>query len=210
MKFQLSWVGAAAGSSGDMVFQHYHGRTYGHVKTNNYHYPDTPAQQVCQGKFYDVLWQYLPIYNAIRLRSANVNFNGLNAFNIWLSAIYRAAETYRFTPPRLNLKKFGTDIYDNVTIASTPAVVTWPYDYIRFATDLSYQSLIDFVPLFMPTIGINVTNQTLLLTMYGLGSSLPPYIQFTNTQDWHQGDELKVYAALISENFMSNFFLVAE
>lgn len=205
MKFQLPWIGNANGRTGDMVFQTYNGRTYGHVKTNNYHYPDTEAQQKTQGLFYNIIHQYNAIYPQIRPGIPKAQRVNTNAYDVIASGLFWASLTYpnpkRKFPPRI----FGLDFTPQVVLSLTNVDILITDKTIKAACSVQIST---FRRLFMPlkyhVFLINVTQQMLLFT---LGEYYPNTVavDFENVNRWLPTDHVEVYLSLLEPNFMSNY-----
>ena len=188
-----------------MVFQTYNGRTYGHVKTNNYHYQDTEAQQKAQGLFYNIIHQYNAIYPQIRPGIPKAQRVNTNSYDVIASGLFWASLTYPNPKRKFPPRDFGLDFTPQVVLSLTNVDISITDKSIKAACTVQISA---FRRLFMPlkyhVFLINVTQQMLLFT---LGEYYPNTVavDFENVNRWLPTDHVEVYLSLLEPNFMSNY-----
>lgn len=205
MKFQLPWIGNANGSTGDMVFQTYRGRTYGHVKTNNYHYPDTEAQQKAQGLFYNIIHQYNAIYPTLKTLIPRAQRANTNVYDVIASGLFWASLTYPNPKRKVPPQYFGLDKTPQVRLAPNDVDIYVDPKSIKIACSIQiYTFRRLFEPLKFQLFAINVTQQMLIYTD---GEYHPNTIAeiFENVSGWSDKDHVEAYVSLLSPSFMSNY-----
>ena len=79
MKQQLPFAGAASGQAGGLIYQHYNGNTYVRSKPAIFHYPNTPAQQAQQEKYWSVFTPFRKAYDKFSSYIPEVNRKRANA-----------------------------------------------------------------------------------------------------------------------------------
>ncbi len=205
MKFQLPWIGNANGSTGDMVFQSYNGRTYGHVKTNNYHYPDTEAQQKAQGLFYNIIHQYNAIYPTLKVAIPKAQRVNTNAYDVIASGLFWASLTYPNPRRKFPPCDFGLDFTPQVILSLSQVEISVTDKVIKAACTVQISTFRRF---FMPekfqVFLINVTQQMLIFSFDEYYPNTVA-VDFENINKWQSTDHIEAYLSLYSPNFMSNY-----
>ena len=207
MKVQQPLIGHSSGSLGDMVFQTYHGVTVMHTKSTNYHYPDTPSQQICQAKFYDIQRVWLPIYyELVTCYSVSQRYNR-NIFNELSKGIFQVFNPFsnqsRIKPP----KNFGVDSLNRVVADLGSVSYTLTKQVIEVHFDgVSISQEVDGRFIWIHYLVCNRSHQNLYYRRMRFSASTN-YFGFTNTNDWDQSDEIYFYAAVESDTWMGNFNL---
>lgn len=208
MRIQSPIVGKCSGSSGNLIFQSYHGKVYVRTHPVIYHYPDTPNQKTTQSKFFAIQRQWWPIYNALKYTFTKEQRRNKNSFNILSSGIYLGASTYpqpyRKNPPH----NFGLDTYNHVFIAVESSAEYVTRSFVRFIfKNFAFKSDIRFSPLKFIAIAINVTTQSLMMISDDFNGSLAE-VTFENTIGAESGQTLRLYLCLADDHFTSNFYLL--
>lgn len=207
MKVQNPIVGHAAGTLANMVYQTYHGATVVHEKPLIYHYPDTPSQQICQGKFYDVQRFWLPIYRAIAPKVSKTQGANKNKFDLLSHGIYQALNVYDNPFPVNPPQFFGLDPknrvrphYENVSYEFNDWQLNVNFDRCSYESEI----LQDFnrAHYFL----LNRSAVSMYYREVGFNTSYTS-VWFSNTNDWSKDDEIILYVALSSASWLSNFNL---
>lgn len=208
MKLQLPWINRAAGTTAGIVFQTYNGNTYSHAKTAYYHYPNTQAQQETQGKFYNIMWQFLYIYRSMRIYiPAQVRHN-CNMYNVLSSGVFAASLTYpnpqRKTPPVW----FGADKMQQVKVnfANGAIEVSLQSVSVKFNVSLQFYRR-NFNPKFYHLLLVNASQQ-LLMSETSTYTSSCFAIELQNISKWLPTDTISVYLMLSNKNFSTNFYKI--
>ena len=206
MKFQFPWIRNASGTSAGLVFQTYRGRTYGHAKTEFYHYPNTPAQQDTQGKFYNIIRQFNAIYPELSHFIPRSQRQNRNVYNIFGSAMFAASLTYPNPYRKYPPQKFGVDkdntlslvvVIDSLVINDKIINVIAKYTYTTFRRV--------FTPKTLHVFFVNISQQEIIYT--NQPSSQDDFsLTISNSKQWLQSDNIKMYVALSDQSFLSNFF----
>ena len=206
MKFQFPWIRNASGTSAGLVFQTYRGRTYGHAKTEFYHYPNTPAQQDTQGKFNNIMHQYNAIYPELSRFIPRNQRQNKNVYNVFGSAMFAASLTYPNPYRKYPPQKFGVDkdntlslivIIDSLVINDKTINVVAKYRVKTFRRV--------FTPKILHVFFTNSSQQEILYT-YQPASQDDFSLSLSNSKQWLQSDSISIYVALSDKTFISNFF----
>ena len=207
MKFQFPWIRNASGTSAGLVFQTYRGRTYGHAKTEFYHYPNTPAQQETQGKFYNIMRQYIAIYPELSHYIPRNQRQNRNVYNDFGSAMFAASLTYPNRYRKYPPKKFGVDkdntlslvvIIDSLVINDKTINVLAKYTFTTFRRV--------FAPKTLHVFFANSSQQEILYTNQEATQG-DFILSLSNSKQWLQTDTISMYVALSNQSFLSNFFM---
>lgn len=206
MKVQNPIVGKAAGRNGNLVFQTYHGNTYAHTLPIIYHYPDTPAQQETQAKYYNIMWQFLSIYRSFsRLIPKDVRTNK-NVYDVYSKGVFRAAQTFPKAQQKFPPKWFGADTQQQVKVSGTNVRLDVTQEVVKLGCFIHYSVWRRrFQPKFCHVLLINYSMQALMMVSEPYsGSEL--YAEFSNISKWQSTDIIRVYVALSNREFISNFY----
>ena len=206
MKFQFPWIRNASGTSAGLVFQTYRGHTYGHAKTEFYHYPNTPAQQDTQGKFYNIMRQFNAIYPELSHYIPRNQRQNKNVYNIFGSAMFAASLTYPNPYRKYPPLKFGIDkdntlslvvVIDSFVINDKTINVLAKYKY---TTNRRV-----FAPKTLHVFFANSSQQEILYT-YQEATYEDFSLSLSNSKQWLQSDNIAMYVALSDQSFLSNFY----
>ena len=189
-----------------MVYQTYNGATYMHAKTNNYHYPDTEAQQKVQGRYWDIMHQWQLVYKGATKAFPEVMPCNFNMFDVWAGGVYQAAQTYprqyRNKPPRF----FGQDKRQSVKLQFPSYKIdladnTLKLDYYVETICVRRQ----FTPTMVHTLVIN-RNLQILQYAFAYNTSNHITLTFQGLVDWSLQHQLRIYVALQNDNYFTNFY----
>ena len=195
-----------AGSAGNLIFQHYNGRTYGRSKPVIFHYGPTPAQAAAQNKFYGIRGQWNPLYNELKPYIPETQQKQVNAFNALSDGIFKALGTFSDDNTDAQLRKFGCDTFNRLSLrlGNYDLYYLEPYYYITFY-DFDFTSDVDFVPLYAHAIYVC---RDLQEVEYVVGAYTPQNLSFifANSRNWFPDHSFDMYVALSDEQYISNFF----
>lgn len=210
MKVQLPVVNHASGTTGNLIFQTYRGRTYARALPTIFHYPNTPAQQIVQGKFYNIMQQYRQIFRVFQKITPKPIRQKCNIFDTYAKGIFQAAGTYSsdktLPPPRY----FGTDRQQQCKISAIAAEIHIEKTIVKISvTPKLTLWRRRFVPNLYNLLLVNATQQTLMMItdIYGGGEV---GADFYNAQDWRDTDTIHIYLMLSNSEFLSNFYLMQQ
>lgn len=208
MKNQLPWINHAAGTSGNMVYQTYNGHTYSHAKTTLYHYPNTPAQQDTQGKYYNIMWQFLPIYRHLKKFIPKQVRHNCNMYDVLSHGVFLASLTFpnplRKTPP----KWFGHDTMRQIDLHFSDINSAIDEEWIRLNFNVLQTSFRRrFKPAFSHILLVNITQQMLIAQTDEYQSSTFA-IRLQNVSKWQPSDTIAAYLALSDNTFFTNFYRI--
>lgn len=206
MKFQFPWIRNASGTSAGLVFQTYRGRTYGHAKTEFYHYPNTPAQQDTQGKFYNIMRQYNAIYPELSHYIPRSQRQNRNVYNIFGSAMFEASLTYPNPYRKYPPQKFGVDKDNTLSLVIIIDSLVINDKIINVVAKCSVKTFRRvFAPKTLHVFFVNISQQEIIYT--NQPSSQDDFsLTISNSKQWLQSDNIKMYVALSDQSFLSNFF----
>ena len=206
MKFHFPWIRNASGTSAGLVFQTYRGRTYGHAKTEFYHYPNTPAQQETQGKFYNIMRQFNAIYPELSHFIHRSQRQNRNVYNIFGSAMFAASLTYPNPYRKYPPQKFGVDKDNTLSIAVVIDSLVINDKTINVVAKYSVKTFRRvFTPKTLHVFFANSSQQEILYT-YQPASVDDFSLSLSNSKQWLQSDSISMYVALSDKSFLSNFF----
>lgn len=209
MKVQMPIVGHAAGRTAGLIYQTYNGHTYARSLPVIYHYPDTPLQQDCQAKFYNIQEQWLPIYNSFKRLIPRNQRHNTNMFNVLSAGVYLAAQTYANSNSKGRPQHFGSDIQQQIQIKTIKAGISIDPKLVVIDADVVFVSWRrTFVPRACSLLLVNASQQLLMFTRFDYSES-DFRIEFSNMQSWLQGDSISAYLALASKDFFTDFYLLA-
>ena len=208
MKLQLPWIGKAAGSSAGTIFQTYWGRSYSRSFPAIFHYPNTPAQQKTQAAYYDIRSSWQPIYNAFsKLGSLNQRTNK-NSYNLYFRAVIQVLNPYNVEKYTMPPRYFGMDPRNRVVISVADAKIS-----------IEKNSLTLFFSRYLTKIGIHDEfNRVQFLAFNRTRQKIAYFNHFYRPEaqslrvsvdsSWTVSDEIYVYLAFTSPNWLGNFNLV--
>lgn len=206
MRVQSPIVGNIVGSSGELVFQHYNGRTYARSKPVIFHYQPTPAQYAAQNKYYRIRNQTNPIYTTIKRYIPQDLYKEVNPANALTKGIFSALATFTGTN-QLNLPtRFGFDIYDRfqLRLGNYQLYYKAPFYYITF-WDFQFSSKVQFAPIYAHALYLCPDLQE---AMYWIGFFNAEHLTFAfpDSLRWFPDHSFNMYVALSDENYFTNFF----
>lgn len=208
MKVQLTWFGKAAGSSAGTIYQSYFGNTYTRAMPFSFHYPDTKKQQEIQASFFDIQRNWFPIYNQIKLYIKMQQRNDKNVFNRLSQAVYRTLNPYNKKANKEPQRFFGLEPRnENRPVTNALAIdfknneIIVYFDMNRPYWNRSEQITTSHLLLF------NRTQQTMAYQhdYFQAGSN---EFKFENTMQWSETDDILIYLAIASDNYLANFNLI--
>lgn len=205
MKVQLPWAGKASGSSAGLIYQSYWGRTFARTFPAIFHYPDTPAQQICQARFYDTQRILLLFYDYIKTLIGPQQRNNKNIYNIYAKAFMEALNPYNKPKFKDGPKNFGVDPLNRAILQfndvqmfvnENRGLITFTQEPIKseIHTTFNYYVLLIF----------NRTRQNIKFSLVYYVPTITGF-NFTNDVGWQNGDEILVYTALQSKTWLGNF-----
>lgn len=208
MKVQLPVVNHASGTTGNLIFQTYRGRTYARAFPAIFHYPDTKKQQDCQASFFDIQRIWLPIYKELTKNIAPMQRKNKNPFNKLTSAVYHIFNPYQRKKYKRIPQNWGLDpdnrIHANIVspdIRVDKEKVTLSFYMQRPTIGVSVPISETLVLLF------NQRQQNMYFTTIPLQGDLNT-IDFKNTNNWELTDDICAYIALAGREWLGNFNLV--
>lgn len=206
MRVQSPIAGAMSGSAGKIIFQHYHGRTYGRAFPVIFHYQPTPAQYKTQTKYYGIRRQWNPLYRVIRPYIPENQQKQGNAFNLLSDGVFSALGTFAASDLTSVIRKFGFDLADRLSLRLGNWTLYYqsPYYYITF-WDFDYTSKVDFTPTFAHALYLCRDLQQVQYCIVDYDAEHLTFI-FTNSASWFPDHDFEMYVALSDEQYFSNFF----
>lgn len=205
MRIQSPISGAMAGSAGNLIFQHYHGRTYGRSKPVLFHYGPTKPQFIAQQKYYGVRRIWSPIYQRLKPYIKAAEQKQANPYNSLSKGVYDVLGTFKKTYGQQYVKKFGFDKYNRLSIQ----IVNWELalkdnDFYVSLYEFGYSSTVDFVPDYAHAL---VFCHDLQHMQYDVVKYSPKLLRFafSNAMQYLPGHSVDIYIALSNDEFFSNF-----
>lgn len=208
MKVQLTWFGKAAGCSAGTIYQSYFGNTYTRAMPFSFHYPDTKNQQKTQASFFDVQRNWLPIYNQIKLNIKKQQRNDKNIFNRLSQAIYRVLNPYSKKVNEKPQRFFGLEPRNENRAIIAELQVNFRDTRINIYFDMQrpywYRSeQIESSHLLV----FNRTQQTMMYQQTKFQAGVNDIV-FENIMHWTETDDILIYLAIASDNYLANFNLI--
>lgn len=207
MRVQSPISGAMNGSAGNLIFQHYHGRTYGRSKPAIFHYGPTPAQHISQTKFYNVQGQWKVIYEKLKLYVPKTQLKKANAYDKMLLGIFKALQTFQLKPAYKVLPKFGADLFYNIKIqpGSFRVVIKETKIHVIYSA-ITYTSKVDFNPQYAHALSLDPQSQTIQYDVKPYNGSALDFEFVEKTPE--QPSQTRLYYVALSDPFyLSNFFI---
>lgn len=206
MRVQSPIAGAMRGAAGGLIFQHYHGRTFGRAFPVLFHYGPTPAQAAAQTKYYGTRRQWNPLYRDIKPYIPNNQLQQANAFNVLSSGVFRALGVFTSSGESVPTHKFGFDVFDRLILRLGEWTLYYdsPYYYITF-WDFDYQTNVDFHPLYAHALYLCRDLQQIQYVVVPYDAEHLTFV-FDNSLNWFPDHDFDMYVALSDEQYFSNFF----
>lgn len=206
MKVQSPIAGAMSGSAGKMIFQHYHGNTYGRAFPFIFHYQPTAPQFAAQTKYYGIRRKWLPIYRQIRNFIPDNQQKQTNAYNVLTKAIYLNLGTFEAEQQPVTVRKFGFDVYDRLQLSLGNYTLYYDgsYYYITF-WDFIFAKIVNFSPMYAHALYMCPDLQELQYNMVDFNAEHLTFI-FDNSHNWFPDHSFEMYVALSDDQFFSNFY----
>lgn len=208
MKVQLTWFGKAAGRSAGTIYQSYFGNTYTRAMPFSFHYPDTKNQQKTQASFFDIQRNWFPIYNQIKLNIKKQQRNDKNVFNRLSQAIYRVLNPYAKKINEKPQRFFGLEprnenhaIIAELQVSFRDARINIYFDMQRPYWYRSEQIESSHLLVF------NRTQQTMMYQQTKFQAGVNDIV-FENIMHWTETDDILIYLAIASDNYLANFNLI--
>lgn len=201
-------IGHFSGTSGQLIAQTYNGKTYIRKKPNVYHYPGTEEQQKVQAIFWNIQHPWQNIYLVLSPFIPKWQRKNLNAFDTISAGIYKAIEAYPGKTTPRPLQFFGVDKYKHTKINALNKVIEVNDKTIIAKATIRIQT--DFKrdrPTHYHILLLNVSRQELIYTFDNFTTNTIT-AEFSNINKWQPTHNIKLYIALSSPTFMSNFFLM--
>lgn len=206
MLVQSPFLGLQAGSSADMVFQSYGGRTVMRSKPVLFHYQPTPNQLAAQNKYYAFRSRWLPVYRQLKEYFPKTDRLGLNYYNILTSGIFKAAQTFPPYDEQDPIQRFGFDIYDRFQgEQGSISVVTSGRTYTIRLNAYTLESQVHFVPAYIHGLMLSPALQDVQLHTISYAAA-PVTFPFDNSNSWFPGNTLYLYIAFSNSEFFTDFF----
>lgn len=207
MKVHLPWIGKAAGSSANMIFQSYWGKTYSRSFPSSFHYPDTPAQQECQARFHDLrrVWEFA--YLQFKPYIPKSQRRNRNTYDNYMADIFKVVNPYQHPSLQTPPASFGLDRYNRMRASMhiTEAYFWGSRFNVRWDS-WQISNNIASTPNSRFFLVVNKTQQNLSLLI----DDAPVWLDamsIYNAYGWQKGDEFLFYVALSSNSWMGNFNL---
>lgn len=210
MKVQLPWCGKATGSSAGLIYQSYWGKTYARTFPAIFHYPDTPAQQACQRKYWHSRIEAENCYKVIQGNISSYQKRIANTYNaMQKSVIDMFAPLYDdFLAPLP--KSFGIDSIKaiNASFKNLKSIVL-PEIIILNAELSSLDSKFIFRPNKCFLAVINSNQREIWTVAAGFKDGIATG-NWKNTTSWPTTDTAYFYVALADDHYISNFINLDE
>lgn len=208
MKVQLTWFGKAAGRSAGTIYQSYFGNTYTRAMPFSYHYPDTKKQQETQASFFDIQRNWFPIYNQIKLNIKMQQRNDKNVFNRLSQGIYKVLNPYTKKILDKPQRFFGLEPKNENRARTAQLQVDFKEETINVYFDMQrpywYRSeQIETSHLLL----FNRTQQTMIYQQTKFQAGFNDFV-FENKMHWTETDDIYIYLAIASDNYLANFNLI--
>lgn len=206
MVVQSPVVGNMAGSAGGIIFQYYHGHTYGRAFPTIFHYQGTPAQYAVQTKYYGIRAQWLPIYHVLRRYIHKIEQKQVNSYDRLIKYVYHNIGAFtNINSCNLN-RKFGIDEYDRFSLHLGNHTLYYlaPYYFITF-WNLNLLSHVDFTPKYAHALYLCPDLQELQYVVQSFNAEHPTFI-FLDSMNWFPDHDFEMFVALSDEQYFTNFF----
>lgn len=206
MRVQSPIAGAMNGAAGGLIFQHYHGRTFGRAFPAFFHYQPTLPQYLAQKKYYKTRGAWNPLYREIKPYIPRNQFKNANCFNKLSDGVFRALGVFDQPAQEPQTQKFGFDVFDRLSLYlnNWTLYADSAYYYITF-WDLHFVSRIDFVPLWAHALYFCRDLQQIQYVVVPFDSEHLTFY-FSNAKEWFPDHDFDMYVAISGDNYFSNFF----
>lgn len=206
MRVQSPIAGNMTGSVDGLVFQHYHGRTFGRSKPALFHYGPTPAQAAAQSKYYGIRRQWNPIFRLLKSYIPTLQGKQSNAFNVLSDGVFKALGTFNKAEQPHPLRKFGADALDRLTLrlGNYTLYSANSLYYITFY-DFDYSTQVNFIPEVAHALYLCPDLQQIQYTNVDFNPDHLTFI-FDNNLSWFPDHSFDMYVALSNSEYLSNFF----
>lgn len=206
MRVQSPIAGAMSGSAGKIIFQHYHGNTYGRAFPVIFHYQPTPAQFAAQAKYYGIRRQWLPLFRQMKPFIPIYQQKQGNAYNEITKAVYQSLGTFNAEHNPLVMRKFGFDKYNRLALHLGDYTLYYqePYYYITF-WDFEFSCEVNFTPQFAHALYLCPALQQVQYCVIDFNAEHLTFI-FDNSENWFPLNTFEMYVALSDEQYFSNFY----
>lgn len=208
MKVQLPWAGKATGSSAGLIYQSYWGKTYARTFPAIFHYPNTPAQQACQAKYWHRRIEAQDCYRTIQPHLSSYQKRLTNTYNAMFKSVndmFTKQVTSQYSPIPY---AFGIDLKYSVYAAIIPKNYTiTPSQVIVEAKVKEIKSEFQFQPNKAFLVLVNFRRQE-LWTQQPKYDNGYIYGVWKNTTAWASDYTPMFYIGLADDHFFSNFFLI--
>lgn len=199
--------GAIKGSAGNLIFQHYYGRTYGRSLPALFHYQPTPRQKEVQDKYYNVKNQWGRIYPLIKPYIPKAQFKKANPYDMLFVGIIKALNTFDQSTVGSRLTAFGSDVTNKQKIfpGSYTTEIIPDGEKVTFA-EIGYATKVDFEPTYSHALLIDRNKKFL---QYSRANYAKADISFEFDEMEVKSSDLPLlyYIALSDNQNFSNFFL---
>ena len=206
MRVQSPIAGGIAGAAGNLIFQHYHGRTFGRAFPAIFHYQPTPAQYAAQTKYYGTRREWNPLYQAIKPFIPKAQLKQANAFNNLSAGAFKALGVFPDAEHSTQLRKFGFDVENRLLLYLNNWTLYYaePYYYVTF-WDFDFQSYVAFTPRYAHALYFCRDLQQIEYNVVDFDPLHLTFI-FDNSRNWFPDHDFDMYVALSDEQYFSNFF----
>ena len=203
-------MGKATGSSAGLIYQSYWGKTFARIFPVMFHYPNTPAQQACQAKYWHNRIEAQACYRTIQPYLSTYQKRITNPYNAMFKSVndmFIMRETNPYSPIP---NDFGIDIRHSVN-ASIKAVfnVVRPDQVIIDANVIDIKSEFQFVPDKAFLVLVNFIRQEVWTQPANFHSG-NIYGAWPNTTTWPSTHVAVFYVGLANDHFCTNFFLLQD
>ena len=208
MKVQLPWMGKATGSSAGLIYQSYWGRTFARTFPAMFHYPNTPAQQACQTKYWHNRIEAEACYGTIQRYLSSYQKRITNPYNAMFKSVNDMFIQHETNPYAPIPNDFGIDIRHsvNANIRSVFNVVR-PDRVIIDANIINIKSEFQFEPDKAFLILVNFRRKEVWTQPANFhGGNI--YGSWPNTTTWPSTQVAIFYVGLANNHFCTNFFLL--
>lgn len=208
MKVQLPWFGKATGSSAGMIYQSYWGHTYARTFPASFHYPNTPAQQACQARYWHNRFEANVCYGTIEEQLSDYQKRIVNPYNQMQKSVIGMMTEFEENPYSPVPTEFGIDSIKaiNATIQSYQCVVR--PDYVLLDANITQiTSKFRFEPKKCFLVLVNRIRREVWTQPANIhGNNI--YGTWPNTTTWPMTHVAFFYVALADNHYISNFILI--
>lgn len=210
MKVQLPWMGKATGSSAGLIYQSYWGRTYARTFPAVFHYPNTPAQQACQAKYWHNRFEAGVCYRTIQRNLSPYQKRITNPYNAMFKSVNDMFNQRDANPNSPIPYDFGIDIRHSVYAIIKPVFYVVRPDWVIIDANIKeIKSEFQFIPDKAFLILVNFIRNEVWTqpTNFHSGNI---YGEWPNTTTWPSTQYPHFYVGLANDHFCTNFFLLQD